>query len=194
MSLLVLFLLSGFAIYLIRHRNVQRIASLSSQYVFALMEYQRLKTALRNKEGQNDSLQKRLEQVETQLAEMHEDRKRPEEWDLDGTVLSAPIIIDLHALAAKSRRASDDEWRELEEFTTQEMPEFIATIQRKNLQVRSKEYYACLLIRLRFSLAEICCLLDVSSQTLNTMRRRMHQKFFGIAGGAREFDEKIRQI
>ena len=79
-------------------------------------------------------------------------------------------------------------------MTREQMPRFLEALAPLRLREDTKMFDVCLLLRLRFSLSEICCLLDVSTQSLTTMRCRLYRKLHGTNGKARDFDEEIQQM
>ena len=106
----------------------------------------------------------------------------------------SPIVITLHQMAAKSCAASPDRLEELHLMARERMPHFLDALAPLRMRENTKQFDACLLLRLGFSLSEIFSLLDVSTQSLTTMRQRLYKKLHGTDGKARDFDEDIQQM
>ena len=109
-------------------------------------------------------------------------------------ILLSPIVDTLHQLALKSRKASDQDLQNLHQMAESLMPKFVEAMEEHKVRKNSKMYDTSLLSRLRFSLAEMCCLLSVSAQSMTTMRMSLYKKVSGKEGHAHDFDEIILQI
>ena len=84
--------------------------------------------------------------------------------------------------------ATTDDWQELSML----MSAFMAKLQQYDLN--TKEMGVCTLIKLRFIPSEIATLTSASPQAVTNMRVRLHERLFGCKGGARDFDQKIREM
>lgn len=115
-------------------------------------------------------------------------------WNVEEAIFSTPIVTELHKQAIGSKTVSETFWKELDNAIRPLMPNFMSVVDSFNLRPSSKGYKLCILTRLEFSLSEICVLLDMSSQSLNIMRRRMNKKLFGGSEEAKLFDENIRSM
>ena len=58
--------------------------------------------------------------------------------------------------------------------------------------LQPRELNVCLLIRLRFQPSEVAVLTASSPQSVTNLRVRLLQKVFHQKGGARDFDEQLR--
>ncbi len=136
---------------------------------------------------------KEIDRLQQRLAEYHDDRCRPDNWNMKEQILQAPEVMRLHSMAARNKKASDEDWAGLYRLATTWLPELMSRLNNTD-SLNIKETNVCLLIRLRFIPSEIAILTDMSPQLITNMRVRMLFKIFGERGGARDFDSRIRNI
>jgi len=106
-------------------------------------------------------------------------------------LMTTEIVARLHTLAQRGQPASEADWATLLDSYRQLSPSFLTMLGAiKNLQPR--ELNVCLLIRLHFQPSEVATLTLSSPQAVTNLRVRLLQKVFHQSGGAREFDEQIR--
>ena len=134
-----------------------------------------------------------VEQLQQRLSEYHPDHRRPDKWNMQEQLLQAPEVMRLHHMAARSHKASDEDWAGLYPLVTAHLPELMARLNATD-SLSFRETNVCLLIRLRFIPSEIAILTDTSPQAITNMRVRMLFKIFGERGGARDFDNRIKDI
>ena len=104
------------------------------------------------------------------------------------------IIGHLHWLAAHGKAATDEEWQELRGVANIMLPGFIGRLSTYGYAPNLRETNLCILIRLGFRPTECAVLMGMSISALSNLRKRLNTRMFGISGGARAFDEKIRRL
>ena len=121
---------------------------------------------------------------------------------------SNDIIGHLHWLAAHGKAATDEEWQSFRQcfislpseggrlrLAADSLPPgFIERLSAYGYVPKLRETNLCILIRLGFCPTECAVLMGMSISALSNLRKRLNTRMFGISGGAREFDEKIRQL
>lgn len=108
-------------------------------------------------------------------------------------IFDAPIIERLHELAGSSSKASVADVGCLRKHADDFMPDFMRSLNIAVNGLGSVEVEVCILIKLQFMTSEISCLLGISPQRLTNIRKRLNMKIFGKDGGAKEFDQRLRQ-
>lgn len=106
--------------------------------------------------------------------------------------LDSPVIERLHVLSGSSRKATYEDRDGLMRYAYAVMPGFMESLDVCGRKLSDTEILICVLIKLRFLTSEITCLLEISPQRLSTTRRRLNSKVFGSAGGAKDFDYRIK--
>lgn len=195
-ALLTLWIISA-----IKTRNRQRLDRLSSKYALAMIEFNRLKSEKEHLEQQHgrfmekyDAVVLEYEQAKNLLAEMQDDNKSPDEWDLGDALLQLPIVMKFHKIASTASVVSDDEWLELRAVAQQYLPNFMHTINNLDYQIDRRDTDICILLRLRFIPTEICNIVNVKKNNLGNIRKRLLKSMFGIDGSSKQFDSYIQQI
>ena len=158
----------------------------------ALSEKTAIEAKLKEITERLDTITVEYEEAKILLSQYSE--KDIKKWNVEEAIFSTPIVTELHKQAIGSKTVSETFWKELDNAIRPLMPNFMSVVDSFNLRPSSKGYKLCILTRLEFSLPEICVLLDMSSQSLNIMRRRMNKKLFGGSEEAKLFDENIRSI
>lgn len=110
------------------------------------------------------------------------------------SMMFSSVVYLLHSYAKKGATADERDWDLFLKTACECMPDFISILQEANGGLKPKELYICLLVKLRFHSSEICCLMDMKSNTLANTRRRLLKKIFDMEGRASEFDMKITTL
>ena len=98
------------------------------------------------------------------------------------------IVSSLHASANKGQPASDDDANNLAQISYSQNPELRELLSILN----SKEQMVCLLTRQNFLPTEIATLTISTPQTITNTRVRLLKKLFNKTGGAKDFDNAIK--
>lgn len=134
--------------------------------------------------------------ISTRLADMEQLRQkldRQQQTDQQQQLLAADITARLRSLAQRGQPASEADWTALVEAYRQHCPLFLTMLSTVS-SLQPRELNVCLLIRLRFQPSEIAVLTASSPQSVTNLRVRLLQKVFHRQGGARDFDEQLREF
>lgn len=132
--------------------------------------------------------------ISTQLADMEQLRQKldhQQHTDQQQQMLAADITAHLRTLAQRGQPASESDWTALVEAYRQYSPHFLSMLSEVST-LQPRELNVCLLIRLRFQPSEVAVLTAASPQSVTNLRVRLLQKVFHQKGGARDFDEQLR--
>lgn len=134
-----------------------------------------------------------MEKMQAQLAEYQNDRRNPEQWNMEDRLINADCVYALHRLASVGRTAEKQDWDALHQLTNR-YDGRLNTLFAEHTKLSPNEINVTILTRLRFIPTEIAVLTGMSSQSVTNTRARLLQKIFGVKGGAKEFDDRIRNI
>lgn len=134
-----------------------------------------------------------LEKMQAQLAGYQNDRRNPEQWNMEDRLINADCVYALHRLASVGRTAEKQDWDALHQLTNS-YDGRLNTLFAEHTKLSPNEINVTILTRLRFIPTEIAVLTGMSSQSVTNTRARLLQKIFGVKGGAKEFDDRIRNI
>lgn len=178
----------------------RRIRNLNKNYSADMMTYNivsdRMAALMKKNETDETTIARKtdeIKQLQEKLAEYQDDRRQPDDWNMQEQLMQAPIVTRMHALASRGMEADDTEWKEMYELTRTYLPQLTALLYGTTV-INTNEINVCLLIRLRFIPSEIAVLTGTSPQTITNIRSRMLSKLFNEKGGARDFDARIRTI
>lgn len=134
-----------------------------------------------------------MEKMQAQLAEYQNDRRNPEQWNMEDRLINADCVYALHRLASVGRTAEKQDWDALHQLTNS-YDSRLNTLFAGHTNLSPNEINVTILTRLRFIPTEIAVLTGMSSQSVTNMRARLLHKIFGMKGGAKEFDDRIRNL
>jgi len=134
-----------------------------------------------------------LEKMQAQLAGYQNDRRNPKQWNMEDRLINADCVYALHRLASVGRTAEKQDWDALHQLTNS-YDGRLNTLFAEHTKLSPNEINVTILTRLRFIPTEIAVLTGMSSQSVTNTRARLLQKIFGVKGGAKEFDDRIRNI
>ena len=134
-----------------------------------------------------------IEELQKQLTEQEKAHPLPKEWNLKEAIHENNTIHRFHRLADKGKEPQLEDWTELSEITEQYVPGFSRFIHQNGV-LSERDTHICMLIKMRFDPSEIAVLIGASPQTVTNSRVRLLRKIFGEQGGAKDFDEHIREM
>lgn len=134
-----------------------------------------------------------MEQMQAQLATYQNDRRKPEQWDMEDRLISDDRVYALHRRASAGRLAEPQDWSALHQLTNRYDGNLCALFAHHS-NLSPNEINVIILTRLRFIPTEIAVLTGMSSQSVTNTRARLLQKIFGVKGGAKDFDDRIRSL
>ena len=192
----------------LKSKQKESILILTNKYVFEMQEYQRLKSEMQDMKtkmtlsakdydiirNQFETISQKYERAKKVLADMHEDGKLPDDWNIEDALLNSNIVRKFHKMAACATIISDDDWNELRKTVNIYMPNFIRTLSLSANKLNNRNTNLCILIRLRFIPSEICSILEIKKNNLSNIRKRLLMDIFNTEGSASYFDERIRSI
>ena len=132
--------------------------------------------------------------ISTQLTDMEQLRQKlaqQQQTDQQQQLLATDITAHLHTLVQRGQPATEADWTALVEAYRQHCPQFLTMLSDIS-SLQPRELNVCLLIRLRFQPSEVAVLTASSPQSVTNLRVRLLQKVFHQKGGARDFDEQLR--
>lgn len=90
-------------------------------------------------------------------------------------------------------KINKSDWKRLTNLFNERIPNF-----RKSLThgrpIHEKDLRLCMLLRMNFSVSEICVLLDTYSQYVSVRRSQLLKKYYNIEGKAEDFDKIVQMI
>ena len=147
----------------------------------------------RKKMRQYNKVLSHIESLQKQLANQEKAQPLPKEWNLIEALHENNTVHRFHRLANKGKEPQLEDWTELSQITEQYAPGFSRFI-HQNGMLSERDTHICLLIKLHFQPSEIAVLIGSSPQTVTNSRVRLLRKIFGEQGGAKDFDERIREM
>lgn len=103
------------------------------------------------------------------------------------------ICQTLRRKAQAGESVKSDEWKEFELAVKAISPDFYSKFYSLR-KVSDLEYRVYLLIRARFTPADMAILLCKSRSSMSTIRSRLYEKVFGEKGGSRDWDDFILSL
>ena len=200
--LVIAFALAVFIILFIQQKRkkelerAKQINATNAMYMALLGKKEKELEAALNDKIKNEKLinekKEEIRQLEEKLSALRDGDFNTLRRD-KSLIFDAPIIERLHELAGSSSKASVADVGCLRKHADDFMPDFMRSLNIAVNGLGSVEVEVCILIRLQFMTSEISCLLGISPQRLTNIRKRLNMKIFGKDGGAKEFDQRLRQ-
>ena len=115
---------------------------------------------------------------------------------INKTLEKSNIVARMRQMLEKNppETVSVSDIKELKNLINEVIPTFYDSLNTPDCVLRPVEYEVCLLIRVFFSPAEICKLMDRSDAYISNLRRRILKKRYGIEGAPKELDALILNI
>ena len=208
MHLVILFFIS-FAIFTVliivliflwnRHREFR--LRIHAKYTSEILGYIATKEKLQRLESQyavNEHLVKLakedLDLFRESISQTRRQFSDMEGWGMTDYFQKSQIVTTLKSKGRKGLSATDKELHELRRMTSLYLPEFFGTLQSFGYHLQKRDLYICILVKLDFCPSEICTLMQISSQALSNLRKRLLKRLFNIEGSSLLFDEKIQSL
>ena len=196
LSAAILFaVLLGFSYYR-RKRQLQLL-----QYRHDLAEMEKAQTMLINlHEEESKNSAQTISRLNEDIMELQERIKafqgKIESTAIEKKLQEAEIVTHLKKLASSSpsQPASYDDMIQLKNLINETLPMFYTSLNTTEYTLRSIEYEVCMLIRVHFSPAEICRLINRSDSYVANLRRRILLKVFELEGTPKDLDKRILDI
>ena len=102
------------------------------------------------------------------------------------------LMVVFQKLKARKEYLSKSEWTELYSTAEKYFPALCNI--KTNPKVSVSEYQICVLTKLGLRINDIIYLTQISASNISNMRSRMLSKLFGVEGGAKDFDIRIKSL
>lgn len=123
-------------------------------------------------------------------SELTQVRRQKEREQRENSLQMKEIVSRLHASANKGKSVADEDANELAQLSFAQNPKLRDLLSTLN----SKEQLVCLLTIHNFLPTEIATLTISTPQAITNTRVRLLKKLFGATGGAKDFDNAIKQV
>ena len=130
------------------------------------------------------------EQYNLTRSELTEVRRQKEREQRENSFQMKETVSRLHASANKGKSAADEDANELAQLSYAQNPKLRELLSILN----SKEQLVCLLTIQNFLPTEIATLTISTPQAITNTRVRLLKKLFSETGGAKDFDDAIKQV
>ena len=130
------------------------------------------------------------EQYHLTRSELTQVRRQKEREQRENSLQMKETVSRLHASANKGKPVADEDANELAQLSYAQKPELRELLSSLN----SKEQLVCLLTIQNFLPTEIATLTISTPQAITNTRVRLLKKLFGVTGGAKDFDNAIKQV
>ena len=123
-------------------------------------------------------------------AELTQVRRQKEREQRENSLQMKETVSRMHASANKGQPVTDEDANELAQLSYALNPKLRELLSTLN----SKEQLVCLLTIQNFLPTEIATLAISTPQAITNTRVRLLKKLFGVTGGAKDFDNAIKQV
>ena len=123
-------------------------------------------------------------------SELTQMRRQKEREQRENSLQMKETVSHLHTSANKGQPAADEDANELAQLSFAQNPKLRELLSTLN----SKEQMVCLLTIHNFLPTEIATLTISTPQAITNTRVRLLKKLFGETGGAKDFDNAIKQV
>ena len=178
--------------YVSRTRNKAKNEQLrrNMEYAELLSKYKETRNDIKMLQGKLDSRTRLLHMKKSQEAKLgnklstyQEDEKEPKDWDVQLTVLDAPLVGALHMKASIGQQITDDEVNGLFSMMQELMPTFMSAVAQlggsNSRKMKKHHLLVCVLLKLRFTTSELSTLFNKSMQSVSNMKQRINTNLFG---------------
>lgn len=136
----------------------------------------------------------RIAQLQCQLAEYQKEKSMSDTQLKEDELQATEICQKFHCVGRGKASVDKKDWLDLEKVLFDAFSCFGQKMKSLKYKISNDDYEMCLLIRLRFAPYEISNILNIKSSSVTMKRQRLLKIIFGEIGGARLFDEKLRQL
>ena len=118
---------------------------------------------------------------------MEKDRLKHQLYD-------APIYQNVSFKAARGMVLTNEEWKELELFVVNRLPEFYMFVSSREHGLTTIMYHVCILVRLQFSFSSISHMMGVKAPTITKVCSVVLKKLFDQEGSGKDLEQKLIQF
>ena len=153
--------------------------------------------SLRQEKSRFDQMLKEKEdKIEQQKASISRYKRlaRLEKNSMKRQLFDAPIYQHVSVKAARGEMLTDEEWKELELFVINRLPEFYMYVSSREHDLTTIMYHVCILVRLQFSFSSISHMMGVKAPTITKVCSVVLKKLFGKEGSGKNLEQELIQF
>ena len=190
-------ILACFYIFWQRHRKKTEMRHIELEFQHQINMLEQAKYDLEKlKQKEYDALltqkQEEINEWQQEVEKMRQQTKP--QYILDSKIVETDIYQRLQFVVAHpAEKMKKTDWTRLNEMINELLPHFVHRINAL-YHVSEEDYRICMLIRLNFSLSEICILTGLTPKLLYKRRKFMSKKFFSSDEKPELFDKRIKNI
>ena len=190
-------ILACFYIFWQRHRKKTEMRHIELEFQHQINMLEQAKYDLEKlKQKEYDALlTQKQEEINEWQQEVEKMRQQTNpQYILDSKIVETDIYQRLQFVVAHpAEKMKKTDWTRLNEMINELLPHFVHRINAL-YHVSEEDYRICMLIRLNFSLSEICILTGITPKLLYKRRKFMSKKFFSSDEKPELFDKRIKNI
>jgi hypothetical protein len=141
-------------------------------------------------------LKEKEDKIEQQKASISRYKRlaRLEKDSMKRQLFDAPIYQHVSVKAARGEMLTDEEWKELELFVINRLPEFYMYVSSREHDLTTIMYHVCILVRLQFSFSSISHMMGVKAPTITKVCSVVLKKLFGKEGSGKNLEQELIQF
>ena len=187
--------------------EVMQLRERKANYDFLLQEKEEQSEALgaahaeieelrSEKERFDQMLKEKEDKIEQQKAAIGRYKRlaRLEKDSLKRQLYDAPIYQHVSFKATRGLVLTNEEWKELELFVVNRLPEFYMFVSSREHGLTTIMYHVCILVRLQFSFISISHMMGVKAPTITKVCSVVLKKLFGQEGSGKDLEQNLIQF
>ena len=141
-------------------------------------------------------LKEKEDKIEQQKAAIGRYKRlaRLEKDSLKRQLYDAPIYQHVSFKATRGLVLTNEEWKELELFVVNRLPEFYMFVSSREHGLTTIMYHVCILVRLQFSFISISHMMGVKAPTITKVCSVVLKKLFGQEGSGKDLEQNLIQF
>ena len=179
----------------LRKKTEMRHIELEFQHQINMLEQAKYDLEKLKQKEYDALLTQKQEEINEWQQEVEKMRQQTKpQYILDSIIVETDIYQRLQFVVAHpAEKMKKTDWTRLNEMINELLPHFVHRINAL-YHVSEEDYRICMLIRLNFSLSEICILTGLTPKLLYKRRKFMSKKFFSSDEKPELFDKRIKNI
>ena len=141
-------------------------------------------------------LKEKEDKIEQQKADIKKYKRlaRQERENIQKKLEDATIYKLVSDKAIKGLKLTDEEWKELEKFVVNRLPEFYMFVSSREYALTTIMYHVCILVRLQFPFSSIGNMMGVKAPTITKVCGVVLKKLFGKEGSGKILEQELIQF
>ena len=141
-------------------------------------------------------LKEKEDKIEQQKADIRKYKRlaRQERDNIQKKLEDATIYKLVSDKATKGQKLTDEEWKELENFVVNRLPEFYMFVSSREYALTTIMYHVCILVRLQFPFSSIGNMMGVKAPTITKVCGVVVKKLFGKEGSGKVLEQELIQF